>query len=92
MSNLEKLSDNPKIFKGSFVTAELVDPIIHEGKEFHPIRQGVYLGDLDDGTIIIRGESQKLYRCFSDAHVVPDKNLCGSTTEKFVRKIRKSLV
>ena len=67
---------------GDYVTAELID-----GENREP-RQGVYIHDFEDGTILVAGEIDN-YRCYTAAAVVPDSNLHPDTLEK-VRAIRRN--
>lgn len=64
-----------KLRNYSYVSARLVDP---EEGVITDIRQGIYLATLQDHTILIVGESGKVYRCTPDATEIPDENLSGN--------------
>ncbi|MEK7496544.1 MAG: hypothetical protein AAB657_01420 [Patescibacteria group bacterium] len=67
---------------GDYVTAKLVGE--------NDCRQGVFIKDNGDGTIIVKGELDE-YLCegSNNVGVVPDKNLLFDDTRKFVTETRK---
>ena len=93
----EKLSYNPenepKIKLGDYVTAALIKKTVTEDypEGLNEPRQGVFIKDNGDGTIILQGETDK-YICSGpeDVDIVPDHNLIPGTLE-FVQEERKKL-
>lgn len=91
--NHESQENEPKAKLGDYVTATLVEKTITEDypEGLNEPRQGVFVKDKGDGTIVLQDERGK-YICSGpeDITVVPDKNLSPDSLE-FVKEQRKKL-
>lgn len=91
--NHESQESEPKAKLGDYVTATLVEKTVTDDypEGLNEPRQGVFVKDNGDGTIVLQGETGK-YICNGpeDVAVVPDKNLFPDTL-KFVMGQRKKL-
>ena len=87
-----KMEPNPKL--GDFVTACLVETITTKDypEGLNEPRQGVFVKDNGDGTVVLQGESgQYVCKGPEDMTVVPDKNLVLGKTLEFVVEERRKL-